>query len=229
MGLIDAFTFYNEIHILEKRLELLKPYVDYFVLVEADKTHAGNEKRLYFNEIKDKFTMYDIRHVIVNDMPEGDDPWLREKYQRECILKGISELASDEDRIMISDVDEIPMMCRIPMHISDTIALHMYMFEYSLEYMCNIEPWIGTVITNVKDVRIHGPNFFRSKRWGLPIVPYCGWHCSSFVDVGNKVREYAHHREVTTDVDYDMCVSNGIHFDGTTLLTKTPSDVPLPW
>jgi beta-1,4-mannosyl-glycoprotein beta-1,4-N-acetylglucosaminyltransferase len=40
-------------------------------------------------------------------MPKGDNPWLRENYQRNCILRGISNAKSD-DLIIVSDADEIP-------------------------------------------------------------------------------------------------------------------------
>ena len=40
-------------------------------------------------------------------MPEGDNPYLRENYQRNCISRGI-EKADNEDLIIISDLDEIP-------------------------------------------------------------------------------------------------------------------------
>ena len=40
-------------------------------------------------------------------MPNGDNPWLRENFQRNCIMRGISNAAS-EDLIIISDADEIP-------------------------------------------------------------------------------------------------------------------------
>lgn len=37
----DIFSFNNELDMLGLRLEILSPYVDYFVLVEADRTFSG--------------------------------------------------------------------------------------------------------------------------------------------------------------------------------------------
>jgi beta-1,4-mannosyl-glycoprotein beta-1,4-N-acetylglucosaminyltransferase len=48
---IDCFTFYNEFKILDLRLAELKDVVDHFILVEATKTHSGENKRLYFDEV----------------------------------------------------------------------------------------------------------------------------------------------------------------------------------
>ena len=44
MKVIDCFTFFNELNMLELRLEELHKTVDLFVLVEATKTHAGKQK-----------------------------------------------------------------------------------------------------------------------------------------------------------------------------------------
>ena len=46
MKIIDCFIFYNELDLLFYRLSVLNNVVDYFVLVEATKTHAGNDKIL---------------------------------------------------------------------------------------------------------------------------------------------------------------------------------------
>ena len=40
-------------------------------------------------------------------MPDGDDPYLRENFQRNCILRGLNS-SSEDDWIIISDLDEIP-------------------------------------------------------------------------------------------------------------------------
>ena len=39
--------FFNELDILELRLNILNPYVDYFVISEASVTHTGNPKPYY--------------------------------------------------------------------------------------------------------------------------------------------------------------------------------------
>ena len=42
----DCFTFFNELDLLEIRLNVLKDVVDNFVLVEAGETHTGRFKQL---------------------------------------------------------------------------------------------------------------------------------------------------------------------------------------
>lgn len=71
MKIYDCFTFFNELDLLEIRLEELYPYVDYFVLVEANKTFSGKEKRFYFEENKERFNKWKdkIIHIKIENMP----------------------------------------------------------------------------------------------------------------------------------------------------------------
>ena len=56
MKVIDCFIFYNELDLLDYRLNILKEVVDYFVIVESTHTFVGKEKELYFN--KDKYNYF---------------------------------------------------------------------------------------------------------------------------------------------------------------------------
>jgi beta-1,4-mannosyl-glycoprotein beta-1,4-N-acetylglucosaminyltransferase len=119
---------------LEFRLKELNDHVDYFVLVEATKTHAGHSKPLFFKENIDRFHEYlhKIIHVIVDDFPasakeiaqlnaendirrthvdDAPNALANEIYQRRGIRHGLEKLKdvlNDEDIILVSDADEIP-------------------------------------------------------------------------------------------------------------------------
>ena len=65
MKVFDAFAFFNELDLLDIRLNLLDPYVDYFILSEATKTFQGGDKPLWYQENKDKFEkLYDNQENI---------------------------------------------------------------------------------------------------------------------------------------------------------------------
>ena len=49
--IIDAFTFFNEKELVELRVKYLNDIVDCFLIVEADFTHTGKEKKRNFPEI----------------------------------------------------------------------------------------------------------------------------------------------------------------------------------
>ena len=55
-----------------------------------------------FSKFKDK-----IIYVPVTDMPGGVNPYLRENFQRNSIMRGL-EKSKDDDFIIVSDLDEIP-------------------------------------------------------------------------------------------------------------------------
>ena len=40
-------------------------------------------------------------------MPDGNNPYLRENFQRNCITRGLTK-AEETDLVLVSDLDEIP-------------------------------------------------------------------------------------------------------------------------
>lgn len=250
--LVDAFMFYNELDILELRLELLDEYVDRFVLVESEVNHRGGPKELFFTNNRDRYTkwLHKIVHVVVrtDEVPTGPDTWKREKHQRECLLRGLEagQMADGgactavppEAIVMVSDVDEIPDMSKVRYEQLPhfVCSVHMWMFEYSLEHMYTGEPWFGTVITNCELLKRVGPNHLRDNRWKFPCFQFAGWHLSSFGDkmgIWTKFQTYAHAVPEAdcirpTPDQWGAWAEAGIHTDGKTALMKRPADVPLP-
>ena len=105
----DCFTFFNELDLLDLRLHELNNAVDYFVLVEATRTHSNQEKPLFFNENKNRFKDFlpKIIHIVVDDFPSNPkDRWVLENFQRDAIMRGL-ENCNPNDSIIISDIDEI--------------------------------------------------------------------------------------------------------------------------
>jgi beta-1,4-mannosyl-glycoprotein beta-1,4-N-acetylglucosaminyltransferase len=238
--LVDTFMFYNELDVLELRLTLLDEYVDRFVLVESELNHVGTAKELFFQRNKKRFEkwMHKIEHVIVTaeESPKEYDPWCREKHQRECILRGLDGVPPTAI-VMVSDVDEIPDMKKIPYEQLPHIvtSVHMWMFEYSLKYLFTGEAWFGTVITNYEIFKRVGPNYLRDNRWKFPYITEAGWHLSSFgtpMHVWNKMQTYAHgkdaHHATQTPELFAEWIASGTHTDGKTQLIPRPDWVPLP-
>ena len=109
VAIYDTFPFFNEFDVLELRLRELDPVVDTFVLVEATQTHSGLPKPLYFRENAHRFAEFahKIVSVVVDAWPPKAGPWIRERFQRDAIRRGLTH-CQDEDWILMSDVDEIP-------------------------------------------------------------------------------------------------------------------------
>ena len=105
----DCFSFFNELDLLEIRLNVLKDVVDKFVLVEAGETHTGKPKPFYFKDNESRFSEFKDRiiYVGIERFPGHHDAWWNENYQRNMILEGLND-AKPHDVVMISDLDEIP-------------------------------------------------------------------------------------------------------------------------
>lgn len=105
----DTFPFFNELELLELRLQELDPVVDRFVLAEAPRTHSNQPKPLYFHENRERFQKYlpKITHIVVDDLPDTADAWLLEGLQRRAVDRGLRDCRPD-DIILHSDADEIP-------------------------------------------------------------------------------------------------------------------------
>lgn len=131
----DTFIFFNELDILELRLNVLNDVVDYFVLVESTLTFQGKSKPLVYRDNKDRFSKFakKIIHVVVEDTPANVAPFDREYFQRDAILRGLERCSSD-DLVLISDIDEIPNPLSIPTQLrkGTYCAFSQSLFYYQL-------------------------------------------------------------------------------------------------
>lgn len=109
MRIFDCFPLFNEIDLLELRLNELWDVVDVFVIVEATKTFTGNPKPMCLTDHAERLGkyMHKIRYVVVDDFPTGMSNWGKEEYQRNAIKKELSDVLPD-DVLVFSDLDEIP-------------------------------------------------------------------------------------------------------------------------
>ena len=99
MKIYDCFSYWDEDLLLDLRLNILNEYVDYFVIVEGNKTWQNNYKKLRFKvDNFDKFKNK-IIYVPVKDLPDGNNPYLRENHQRNCISRGL--VSANENGLII--------------------------------------------------------------------------------------------------------------------------------
>ena len=152
----DCFTFFNELDLLEIRLNVLKDVVDKFVLVEAGETHTGKPKPLYFKENASRFAAFRERivYICIEKFPDiCRTDWGRENYQRNAIAKGLIG-AKDDDVVLISDLDEIPRPETIAKCVGKpgvTVFDQTY-YAFYLNYR-NVRQqwWHGTRMVSYKD------------------------------------------------------------------------------
>lgn len=154
----DCFTFFNELDLLEIRLNVLKDVVDRFVLVEAGETHTGKPKPFLFEANRERFAEFAsrIKYIKIEKFPACcKTPWWRENLQRNAIAEGLSE-ALDDDIILISDLDEIPRPDKIRQFATrpGVKVFDQCYYSFYLNYR-NVRQqyWYGTRMVSYRDFK----------------------------------------------------------------------------
>jgi len=202
MKIFDCFSYWDEDLLLELRLNILNEYIDYFVIVEGNKTWQNNSKKLRFNLKNFEKFENKIIYVPVEDMPDGDDPYKRENFQRNCINRGLTS-ASEDDLILISDLDEIPNPKKInefkkDMKYAVFKQLHFY---YKLNLHSTKNPyWYGSRICVKKhlkspqwlrNLKFKKRPFWRFDKFRLNnIINDGGWHFCNLKDAESLLYKY---------------------------------------
>lgn len=201
---IDGFPFFNELDLLEIRLHELSPVVDFFVLVEATKTHSNQPKPLFFEENKKRFAEFlpKIKHIILDDLPDGDDPWEREKFQRRMVIDRGFEGFNGLSVGMISDADEIPsaeVVANIQQSLvqaGQAITVMQLFCYFHANTLLTLNGqgayWAGTRVS-----QIHSWQGLTGRE-GCGKLIQGGWHMSYLGGpraVEYKLQSYAHHND----------------------------------
>ena len=233
MKIYDCFTYMNEDVVLDLRLNYLDRYIDKFVIVESLYFHNGKKKNLTFDINKFSKFKKKIIYLILNHEPkdievinDNDNDEIknskhilngmkRDFYQRNFIMNGLNE-SSDNDIILISDIDEIPKMNNLDIKSinNDLFFFKQKMFYYKFNLCSKIINWYGTRACKKK--KLLSPQWLRSMKsksypwWrfdvlfskkkytNLKIINDGGWHFSYLntpKEIENKLKNYAHYRE----------------------------------
>jgi beta-1,4-mannosyl-glycoprotein beta-1,4-N-acetylglucosaminyltransferase len=210
--IIDCFTFFNEMDLLEGRLEYLYDQIDYFVIVEGNVTHTGKSKSLNFlNNISrykpylDKVLYFPWSHNTANmtfnrpiTVDYSSSNWQLENKQRNHISEAL-KFFDPEDICLIGDVDEIPSKQSINnikniLKGNPATVLEQEMYAYNLNQK-QFRPWAGTVATKVCIALEQTPQTIRDKRWEMGILRESGWHLTYWggaEHIQTKITNFAH-------------------------------------
>jgi len=197
--LIDCFKFFNELDLLEIRLNSLAPYVERFVLSECPVTQTGLPKPMYFAENRERFKDFNITHLVANDYEKyrDENAWIMEHYQRENLMNGIQNV-DPETMILISDLDEIPDLESYDGVTEGVFRQRLY--YYHLNTYTRTSNWKGTVAICRKNITTL--TNLRNRRWKMNSIAR-GWHFShlgSIEHIVNKITSCAHKEFNTPEV-----------------------------
>jgi beta-1,4-mannosyl-glycoprotein beta-1,4-N-acetylglucosaminyltransferase len=217
--LIDAFTFFNELELLDIRLHELDSIVDYFVIAESLEHHGSIGKKPA--NLRDNWHLIKpfekkIKYVVLDSLYPAlagrEQVWPRENFQRNALLQiARSVSTSGKDILMISDADEIPranmIAENIPRFAGGLYGTQQDLFYYNVNTYFG--EWHGTVISTIDCIeKMGGPQAARNRRDELPLLENAGWHFSYFGGVDkivNKVANFAH----AVDDSARDCLSRG--------------------
>ena len=210
----DCFLFFNELEVLDIRLHELYDHVDKFVIVESVETFRGNPKPLLYQKNRRRYQKFSdkIIHVVLEERQETTNPWVREEYQRNQIMRGLGDCMPG-DTIMISDVDEIvrglvvpEIMRAVHNEKKNVVMCDQTMYRYYLNAVDTSTEWAGTCATTITYLNRVGPDKLRAGRnafwngeWRLlyPCIANAGWHFCSMggLEMFTKKLESFSHQE----------------------------------
>jgi len=225
--------FSDENMLLKLRLNELDQFIDKFIISEAVYTHDGNPKKLNFDINNFKEFKKKIEYIVVKDQPQNlliknkndnqnqiaekkiVNSIRRDNFQREQLLKGISQ-ANKDDLIIISDLDEIPNLNNLDLEkiTNEILIFKQKMFYYKFNLFYEGFAWFGSKATkkknfispqwirNIKNKQYpiwrFDALFSKTKYNNIKFIDDGGWHFTCIKkpeDVQKKLLSFAHHQD----------------------------------
>ena len=209
--LIDCITFFDNNYIFDFRYNVIKNYVDKFIVCESLFDHKNNPKKINFDLEKKYIDNSQVIHLILKrPFPKKTNPWQNQAIQREYILENL-DFTNEDDFIFFSDPDEIPnpnLLSNFALRKKYGIFLQkIYNYKFNL-FNPYETPWEGTKVCKKKDLKsiefmrekIKTKNlkykFYRlDKEKSIEIFDNGGWHFTNLMQpelISKKLKTIAH-------------------------------------
>ena len=214
--IIDCITFFDNNLMFDLRYNILKDYVDYFVVCESKFDHRGKPKKLNFIKNK-KYDPAKIKYfVLEKPFPNNTSIWKNQAIQREFLLEKLN-FVEPNDYIFFSDPDEIPKPEILNnFELKKKYGIFMQdVFNYKFNLFNSFEsPWEGSRVCKKKDLK--SIDFMRQKvkfknlkysifridkEKNIEIFNDAGWHFNNIMspqEISIKLKTFAH-SEFSTD------------------------------
>ena len=208
---IDCITFFDNNFIFDFRYNVMKNYVDKFVICESLYDHRNNKKGVNFDPEKKYINDPQILHIVVEKpFPKNTNAWQNQAIQRDYIIKKLN-FAEDNDFIFFSDPDEIlnpEVLKNFDLKKKYGIFLQKF-FNYKFNIFNPYEsPWEGTKVCKKKNLKsidfmrekVRKKNlrykFYRfDKEKNIQIFENAGWHFNNVMSpekISKKLKTFAH-------------------------------------
>jgi len=187
MKIFDVFLFGFELDLLEIRMNLLDPYVDYFVFSEGIKTLSGVDKELFFKnnsdrfqKFKDKIIYTEIQEPTLEQLQQQGkkynvkkESFMRDTFYKDSIKEVLEQHCADDDIIIWSDLDEVPNPEVLENIKSFYETGNVYNFAQDNYQAClNWFETSGTIVSQTKDFNFgdEGPRWIGTKMFSFSIL-----------------------------------------------------------
>jgi beta-1,4-mannosyl-glycoprotein beta-1,4-N-acetylglucosaminyltransferase len=192
------------------RYNILKNYVDYFIICESIYDHRGNPKKKNFIK-KDEYNYKKVKYfVLEKPFPKNTSIWENQAIQREFLLKS-TDFANGDDYIFFSDPDEIPKPeTLVNFKLNKKYGIFMQKcFNYKFNLFNQHEsPWEGSRVCKKKNLKsidfmrqkVKSKNlkygFYRiDKEKDIEVFNDAGWHFNNILspeEISLKLKTFAH-------------------------------------
>lgn len=196
--IVDVITYNGERDLFDIRYNVLKDYVDEFIVVEFDKTFSGKPREM--SELHNSFdypkmhnwfipeTAYNKYEDLAKSSPnteygKGAEHWIREFCQKESIKDCLTHL-KDDDVVIIGDCDEIWKPIYIK-RIKRPIKLGLLVYSYYLNQRSS-EQFYGPLAANYSQIKNKCLNHLRTNPNNFEYLKECGWH---FTSMANSLKQ----------------------------------------
>ncbi len=186
--IIDAILYNGEQDIFNLRYNILKSYVDEFVVVEFGKTFSGNDKEAHpINLPKVSYHFF----TNINDWKPNLPEAFRMEYNQREMIRGCLDHLDDDDVVFMGDCDEIWDPKALEIDLFQKLKLQVY--SYYINNRSDENFVLGPVLLRYATLKEHSLNYLRSN---LSLTEgYYGWH---FTNMGGldklnyKIESYGH-------------------------------------
>ena len=223
----DCFPFFNELDVIEIRLNELNSVVDKFVLVESTRTFQKQPKPLYYQKNKERLKDFEdkIMRIVVDKSPNFFSKWRiptawdYDHHQKDQVIWALKNCNAD-NVIIISDLDEIPSGDKVleyknrpGIKVFEQLQCNYYLNCVAVESPSKVHLntingqvyWRGSVMLNFSDfTTFKKVRRMRDKTQNEEIfsIKKSGWHFS-FVGNYEKIRQKLDSRAHTNEKEYN--------------------------
>jgi len=243
MAVYDVFPFLNELDLLEVRMEILDPYVDYFVIGECNKTFQGNEKPFYFLENRERYKKFEhkiIHNKFIDDKGDAWTNWDRDVNHKNVIAEALKD-CKDDDIILISDLDEIPNLEGVPLDSFYKPGQLFHMMQEMYYYFIDLHQegsernWFGTKVCSYSYFKKTNIDTIRNAKSEGTQIPNGGWHFTFLggaEKVIQKIESWGHkefnNEHIKSKVAENISNGTDLFFRPNSNLVQVPIDESYP-